>query len=199
MNKVNYDKLMQGVIDALASENKPKLLLHSCCAPCSTACIERLVEHFDLTIYYYNPNLDSEEEFNLRASEQERYCTEKGIDCIVEKYSPDEFYNAVIGLESCLEGGDRCKKCFKLRLEKTAKKAKELGFTYFATTLTVSPLKNVENINSIGMEIETELGVKYLPSDFKKQEGYKKSIELSSKSGLYRQNYCGCKFSKGNK
>ena len=199
MNKVNYDKLMQGVIDAFEVGTKPKLLLHSCCAPCSTACIERLIKHFDLTIYYYNPNLDSDKEFDLRASEQKRYCAEKGIECIVEDYLPDEFYSAVMGFEGCLEGGDRCKKCFKLRLERTAKKSKELSVNYFATTLTVSPLKNVENINTIGMAIEKELGVNYLPTDFKKKEGYKRSIELSMESGLYRQNYCGCKFSKGNK
>lgn len=196
MNKINYDKLMQSEIATLSDGQKPSLMLHSCCAPCSTACIERLKEYFDLTVYYYNPNLDTEEEFTLRANEQQRYCEKNQIKFIVEKYFPEEFYNAVSGLEACLEGGARCKKCFKLRLEKTAKIAKEKGFLYFATTLTVSPLKNAQDINSLGMEIEKENGIKYLPSDFKKQEGYKRSIELSAKEGLYRQNYCGCTFSK---
>ena len=177
-------------------EKKEKLLLHSCCAPCSTACIERVKDNFDLTIYYYNPNMDSQEEFLLRRKEQQRYCKEQNVDIISEEYLSEEYQDLVVGLENQPEGGKGCEKCFYLRLEKTAQKAKELGFTYFATTLTVSPLKNVGLINEIGFEIAKKHGVNYLPTDFKKQGGYLRSIELSKQNERYRQNYCGCEFSK---
>ena len=194
MNKINYDKLMLDIVSKL--EKKEKLLLHSCCAPCSTACIERVKDNFDLTIYYYNPNMDSQEEFLLRRKEQQRYCKEQNVDIISEEYLSEEYQDLVVGLENQPEGGKRCEKCFYLRLEKTAQKAKELGFTYFATTLTVSPLKNAGLINEIGFEIAKKHGVNYLPTDFKKQGGYLRSIELSKQNELYRQNYCGCEFSK---
>ena len=198
MRIVNYDKEMEKIINTHSTRGeKPKLLLHSCCAPCSTACIERLKEFFELTVYFYNPNLDSEEEFSLRAKEQVRYCESEFVDVYVEKYVPQEFYNVVKGLEHVLEGGARCEKCFYLRLKRTAEKAKELGFDYFTTTLTVSPLKNATKLNQIGQNIEREAGVKFLPTDFKKRNGYLRSIQLSKENELYRQNYCGCEFSKG--
>ncbi len=195
MNKIDYNKKMLEIINENAGQKK-KLLLHSCCAPCSTACIERLIGAFDITVFYYNPNIDTLEEFNLRASEQERYCQSLGIDCIVADYDKQSFLSESLGLEKEREGGARCEKCFNLRLEKTALKCKELRFDYFATTLTVSPLKNAEKINEIGFNLEKSLGAKYLPSDFKKQNGYLNSIRLSKENNLYRQNYCGCEFSK---
>ena len=173
-----------------------KLLLHSCCAPCSSSCIERLSPLLDLTIYYYNPNIDGEEEFNKRAFEQERLCKIKGVSFIKEEFIPNEFFSIAKGLENAPEGSTRCFKCFYLRLKKTAEYAKEKGYDFFATTLTVSPLKNADKINEIGFLIEREIGVKYLPSDFKKRGGYLRSIELSKEYELYRQNYCGCVFSK---
>ena len=198
MRIVNYDKEMEKIINTHSTRGeKPKLLLHSCCAPCSTACIERLKDFFELTVYFYNPNLDSEEEFSLRAKEQVRYCESELVDVCVEKYVPQEFYNVVKGLEHVLEGGARCEKCFYLRLKRTAEKAKELGVDYFTTTLTVSPLKNATKLNQIGQNIEREVGVKFLPTDFKKRNGYLRSIQLSKENELYRQNYCGCEFSKG--
>lgn len=189
----NYDKIMQAAIKE--NEGK-KLLLHSCCAPCSSACLERLEKHFDLTVFYYNPNIDGIEEYRKRAAEQKRLCEAKGISFIDEGYSSDEFYSFVRGYENEKEGGLRCEKCFYLRLKKTALKAKAEGFDFFATTLTVSPLKNSQTINRIGERIQNETGVSYLPSDFKKQGGYLRSIELSREYGLYRQDYCGCVFSK---
>ena len=195
MNKIDYNKAMLEIIKSNGGQ-KQKLLLHSCCAPCSTACIERLIDYFDITIFYYNPNIDTLEEFNLRATEQVRYSKSLGIDCIVADYDKQSFLSQAKGLENEREGGARCEKCFNLRLEKTALKCKELGYDYFATTLTVSPLKNAKLINEIGFNLEKSLGIKYLPSDFKKQNGYLNSIRLSKENNLYRQNYCGCEFSK---
>ena len=197
MNKVNYDTLMIKEIERIKEKNaKPKLLLHSCCAPCSSACIERLKEHFDLTVYYYNPNIDGEEEYDKRANEQIRLCKLLGVNCIIEKFSSNDFYDKVKGLEKEIEGGSRCEKCFTLRLSKTIEFAKANGYDYFATTLTVSPLKNAKLINEIGEKLARGTGLKYLPSDFKKKGGYLRSIELSKEYDLYRQNYCGCEFSK---
>lgn len=195
MNKVNYNKLMLDEIAKNKGEKK-RLLLHSCCAPCSTACIERLKEYFELTIYYYNPNIDTLEEFNHRLKEQVRYCEKVGIDCIESEYDKQSFLSVAKGKENEKEGGARCKECFYLRLKKTAQKAKEKGFDYFATTLTVSPLKNACLINEIGVKLENEFSVKYLVTDFKKDNGYLRSITLSKENDLYRQNYCGCEFSK---
>ena len=197
MNNVNYNLLTEKIIsEHLTKEEKPSLLLHSCCAPCSSAVIERLKEYFNIIVYYYNPNLDSEEEYALRSNEQKRLCSLMGVECVVEYYSAEEYDKAVIGLESEKEGGGRCKVCFLLRLRKTAEHAKKIKADYFSTTLTISPLKNAQIINSIGLSLEKELGVKFMPSDFKKKGGYLRSIELSKEYGLYRQNYCGCKFSK---
>ena len=178
-----------------ASE-KPALLMHACCAPCSSACIERVKNFFDITVYYYNPNIDSEKEYDKRSEEQKRLCATLGVKFVSEDYYPTEFYQAVKGLEDAPEGGARCTECFYLRLKKAAGKAKENGAEYFTTTLTLSPLKNATLLNSIGARVAEETGVKWLPSDFKKRGGYLRSIELSNEYGLYRQNYCGCVFSK---
>ena len=197
MRVTNYDKEMEKILSACESAGKTvKVLLHSCCAPCSTACLERLKGRADVAVYYFNPNLDSQKEFDLRASEQKRLCESLGVDCIIEEFDKSKFLTAVKGLENEMEGGKRCAVCFYLRLKKTAEKAKELGYDYFTTTLTVSPLKNAEKLNSIGKKVEEQTGVKFLPTDFKKRNGYLRSIELSKEYSLYRQNYCGCEFSK---
>lgn len=182
-------------------KTKQKILLHSCCAPCSTAVIERLKDEFEIVIFYYNPNIYPEEEYLKRKTEEVRYIKHLNetdstikismLDC---DYESEKFYSAVKGYENEREGGARCALCFKLRLEETAKKAKELGFDVFGTTLTVSPHKNAELINSIGLGIEKEFNIKFLISNFKKQNGYKRSIELSKENNIYRQNYCGCEF-----
>ncbi len=197
MRVTNYDKEMEKILSA--SENggkRAKVLLHSCCAPCSTACLERLKGRADVAVYYFNPNLDSQKEFNIRAGEQKRLCESLGIDCFIERFDKEEFLTAVKGLENEMEGGARCAVCFYLRLKKSALKAKELGYDFFTTTLTVSPLKNAEKLNTIGKKVEEQTGVKFLPTDFKKRNGYLRSIELSKEYNLYRQNYCGCEFSK---
>ncbi len=197
MNKVNYDREMQKVLSELKKTGaKPALLMHACCAPCSSACLERLKDFFDIMVYYYNPNIDSVEEYAKRSAEQERLCKALGVDFVAESYAPEEFYAVAKGLEDAPEGGKRCEKCFYLRLKKTAEKAEEKGFEYFTTTLTLSPLKNAALLNEIGERAAGETGVKWLPSDFKKKGGYLRSIELSKEYGLYRQNYCGCIFSK---
>lgn len=194
---VNFDKLMDKEISALKKQGvKPKLLLHSCCAPCFSGCIHRLTQTFEVIVYFYNPNIDGVEEYVKRAEEQKRLCLEFGLECIVEDYNSKEFFDNVKGYEECLEGGDRCGVCFELRLENTAKKAKRLACEYFATTLTLSPLKNAQRINAIGDKIGEKIGVKYLVSDFKKKGGYQISLERSKEYSLYRQNYCGCVFSK---
>ncbi len=198
MNKQNFDSQMQRIILQLGGQ-KPSLLLHSCCAPCSTAVIERLKDHFDLTVLYYNPNIDDEKEYQKRLLEEQRFCDKLGIKVIEIGHDPNEFYKAVVGLEDCIEGGKRCFSCYELRLRKTAMYAKEFGYDYFTTTLSISPLKNADKINDIGFILEKELGVAFLPSDFKKRNGYLRSIELSKENGLYRQDYCGCSFSKKNR
>ena len=190
---------MEKIINGLQKEGKkPKLLLHSCCAPCSSAVIERLKDCFDLTVYYYNPNLDSKKEFDLRADEQKRLCAVLGVKCVIDAFIPEEFLLQVKGLEDAPEGGQRCGKCFFIRLKKTAEKAKEGAYDYFTTTLTISPLKNADRLNAIGNAVAQELGVEFLPSDFKKKNGYYRSVELSKEYNLYRQNYCGCIFSKNS-
>lgn len=197
MNNMNYDQVMNDIIGQLkkTSERK-KLLMHSCCAPCSSACIERLKEYFDITIFFYNPNMDTLKEYQCRAEEQKRLCNILDVDCVIEDYNSQDFYSAVKGLEKEKEGGSRCEKCFYLRLNKASQYAREHGYHYFTTTLTVSPLKNARLLNQIGKEIEEKTGVPFLVSDFKKKNGYLRSIELSKEYKLYRQNYCGCEFSK---
>ncbi len=185
------------IADLTAKGKRESMLLHSCCGPCSTACIEYLSGVFDLTVLFYNPNIAPPEEYERRASEQARYIRDftTGVKCEICACDPSVFYAWVRGLEDCPEGGKRCEKCFELRLDECARTAKERGFDWFCTTLTVSPHKNARMINEIGERKEREYGVKFFPSDFKKKDGYLRSIKLSEKAGLYRQNYCGCAFS----
>ncbi len=201
MNKINYSLKTEEIIEENKREHiLPSLLLHACCAPCSSACLEYLNKHFNITIYYYNPNISPKAEFDKRLNEEKRLVSEmpfeNSVDVIEGFYDYNEFLEIAKGLETVPEGGERCFKCYRLRLEKTAELAKEKGFDYFCTTLSISPLKNSQKINEIGYEVEKEYGVKWLPSDFKKKEGYKRSIELSKEYDLYRQNFCGCVFSK---
>lgn len=199
MNKRNYQSELDKIIQGLG-ETAPSLLLHTCCAPCSSYCIEYLSNHFNIIVLYYNPNIYPESEYIHRKAEQVRLISEmntkypvKFIDCDFESV---KFYEAVNGMENCREGGERCFKCYRLRLTKAAQVASENGFDYFTTSLTISPLKNAGKINEIGEELANEYGVKFLPSDFKKKEGFKRSIELSKEYNLYRQNYCGCVYSQ---
>lgn len=196
---VNYQNKLLDLINTL--DYRPKLLLHSCCGPCSTTVITMLKEYFDITVFYYNPNIEPREEYEKRKSEQIRLIKELNsefVKFLESDYANEEFRSVTKRLEEEKEGGARCSVCFKLRLEKTALKAKELDYEYFGTTLTVSPYKNSYIINEIGAMLEKNFGVKYLYSDFKKNDGYKKSIELSKKYNLYRQNYCGCLFGRDN-
>ncbi len=193
--KENYAKLLSKIVDELGY--KPNLLLHSCCAPCSSYVIEYLREYFNITIYYYNPNISPKEEYEKRKHEQIRFIKNfddvKFIDC---DYDNDIYEESIKGLENEPEKGKRCNICFQLRLEKTGQIAKEHNFDYFGTTLTVSPYKNASVINDIGRSVQQKYGIKFLFADFKKGDGYKRSIELSKKYDLYRQNYCGCIYSK---
>ena len=201
----NYQKELDKVIEGL--EMRPSLMLHSCCAPCSSYVLMYLSRYFDITVLYFNPNIYPPEEFDKRATEQERLINrlneELGENADFSKitfirgdYEPKLFFEMAKGMENIPEGGERCHKCYELRLREAAMAAKEGGYDYFTTTLTISPLKNAAKLNEIGERIGEELGVKHLPSDFKKREGYKQSIELSKKYDLYRQNYCGCVYSK---
>lgn len=199
MNKINYGRMLDETIAGLEkSGERPSLLLHACCAPCSSHTLTVLTRNFDITLYFYNPNIAPEEEYDFRCSELKRLVREMGLDIkiIEEKYDPNPFYELAKGLENLPERGLRCQKCISLRLEKAAEKAYELGCNYFTTTLTISPHKDCSFINQCGGEIAENCGVRYLYSDFKKHEGYKHSIELSRQYGLYRQNYCGCVYSK---
>ena len=176
-------------------EYRPKLLLHSCCGPCSSAVIERLKEEYDITILYYNPCIYPFEEYEKRKAEQIRLLNILGVNILDCEYDNDKYENLIKGQENEREGGSRCSICFRQRLQKTAEVAKQNNFDIFCTTLTVSPHKNAKLINEIGSEIANQVGISYLPSDFKKQDGYKRSLELSKKYELYRQNYCGCRYS----
>ena len=200
MNKPNFQALTDREIEKL-NGRKATLLLHACCAPCSTASLEYLAKYFDITLFFYNPNISSAEEFQKRLCELERFVKEapfaNGIKIISPEYNHGEFLSAAAGLENAKEGGERCEKCFRLRLNETARQAAGLGFEYFATTLTISPLKNAEKINLCGEDAAVVGNVLYLPTDLKKRERYKRSIELSSEYGLYRQSFCGCEFSQG--
>lgn len=197
MNAVNYDKLMQ---EELRGARDKRLLLHSCCAPCSSHCLSELSPQIGVTVLYYNPNLDCAGEYEKRKREQLRFLRETGLaDFLDCDYAPEDYLAAVRGLEEEKEGGARCAVCFRLRLDRTAREAKARGFDYFATTLTVSPLKNAKLINTIGFAVAEEVGVRYLPSDFKKRGGYLHSVRLSEEYGLYRQDYCGCAFSKAER
>ena len=204
MNKIDYNQQMIKEINSLKS--KPKLLLHSCCAPCSSSVLERLNKFFDITVFFYNPNINTSEEYFKRQNEEIRLIEELNkehngnnlIKIITNPHLNEDYLSVVKGFENEKEGGSRCDKCFELRLSKTAEFAKLNEFEYFTTTLSVSPHKNAQKLNEIGNIIAKQYDIKFLISDFKKQDGYKRSIELSKKYGLYRQNYCGCKFSKQN-
>lgn len=231
-NGKNYAKELEKIIDRMERQEKEsgeplaarfprislpgrKLLLHSCCAPCSSYVLEYLREIFDITVFYYNPNITVDGEYRKRVEEQKRLIREynrqievehftgmhstakaRRIEVIEGDYEPDCFYAAAKGLEKCPEGGERCFRCYELRLRKTAELAAEKKFDCFTTTLTISPLKNARKLNEIGEKLEKEYGVFFLPSDFKKKNGYQRSIELSAQFGLYRQDYCGCIYSK---
>lgn len=203
MNKINYQKQLDKIIDEIQkSKEIPTLLLHSCCAPCSSYVLEYLSQYFKITIFYYNPNISPKEEYKKRVEEQKRLIsqlpTKNPVSFIEGEYIPQDFYNMAKGMEDLKEGGERCFKCYRLRLEKTAKLAKEQEFDYFTTTLSISPYKNAPKLNEIAEELSEIYSVKNLPADFKKKEGYKRSIQLSSEYNLYRQNYCGCVYSKKN-
>ncbi len=197
MNAVNYNAEMHKIIERLKG-GKPKLLMHACCAPCSSSCLERLKDHFEASAYFYNPNIENGE-YIKRKNELIRFITETGWADLLEcGHDEGEFYSAVKGLESCPEGGKRCAECFRLRLKETARAAKENGYDYFTTTLTLSPLKDASLINSLGEELGKEYGVNWLYCDFKKENGYLRSLQLSKQYSLYRQDYCGCVFSRRN-
>lgn len=192
---INYNEEMKKIISNLDDHNR--LLLHSCCGPCSSSVIERLRDYFDITVIYYNPNIEPKEEYEKRKSEQLRLLNELKIKFMDIDYLNNEYHDKVKGYENEPENGLRCPLCFELRLDKTASLAKENKFDFFGTTLTVSPHKNSKIINEIGLKLEDKYKIKYLVSDFKKEDGYKRSIELSKKYDLYRQDYCGCLYSKG--
>ena len=201
MVKVNYQKQLDKIIYEIQNNSKtPTLLLHSCCAPCSSYVLEYLSQYFKITVFYYNPNISPKEEYIKRVEEQKRLISQlpvkNPVDFIEGDYEPQDFYDIAKGLEQVPEGGERCFNCYKLRLEKTAKLAYDLNMDYFTTTLSISPYKNALKLNEIAEELSEIYSVKNLPSDFKKKEGYKRSIQLSKEYDLYRQDYCGCIFSK---
>ena len=194
----NYQRKLDAIIQNLTGT--PRLLLHCCCAPCSSYVLEYLSRFFEITCLFYNPNISPAEEYEKRAEELRRLISEQPHDIpvsiIVEKYNPEEFFAAVKGFEQVKEGGERCFRCYRLRLEMAAKYAREYNFDYFCSTLSISPLKNAAKLNEIGGELSEIYKIPHLPNDFKKKGGYLRSIELSAEFALYRQNYCGCVFSK---
>lgn len=201
MNEVNYQKELDKIIEKNKREDlTPSLLLHCCCAPCSSYTIEYLTEFFNITVLYYNPNISPKEEYLKRKAEEIRLIStmpvKNKVDFLDCDYNSSEFFEIARGYEQCREGGERCFRCYELRLDKTAGIAKEKGYDFFCTTLSISPLKNAKKINEIGYNVAQKYGVTWLASDFKKREGYKRSIELSKEYGLYRQNFCGCIYSK---
>ena len=201
MNKINYQLALDKIIEENQKQQKvPSLLMHSCCAPCSSYCLTYLAQYFRITIFYYNPNISPETEYKKRVKEQIRLIqsldVKYPISFVEGTYEPEKFYEMAKGLEDVPEGGERCFLCYRMRLEEAAKMAVEKNCDYFATTLTISPLKNAQKLNEIGEELEKKYGVRHLPSDFKKKNGYKRSIELSKEYDLYRQDFCGCVFSK---
>lgn len=200
MNKINYQKILDKTIEQIKEQDKaPTLLLHSCCAPCSSYVLEYLSNFLSITIFFYNPNISSKEEYKRRIEEQKRLINalsvKHPINFIEGDYDPDRFYQVTKGLENAPEGGQRCFRCYKLRLEEAAKLANSNNFDYFTTTLSISPHKNAAKLNEIGDELSKEYKIPYLYSDFKKKNGYKRSIELSKEYNLYRQDYCGCVYS----
>lgn len=201
MKKRNYQREMEETISHIRQEGRvPRLLLHSCCAPCSSYVLETLSEDFEITVLYYNPNIYPEDEYRMRVREQDQFIkrlpTLHPVHFLKGTYEPKEFYQAVKGLEHIPEGGERCFACYRLRLQEAAIQAARGRFDYFTTTLSISPMKNAVMLNEIGQELARQWGVEYLTSDFKKKDGYKRSTELSREYGIYRQDYCGCIFSK---
>jgi len=201
---VNFQQWLDKKINETKQDNLvPKLLLHSCCAPCSSYVLEYLSQYFSITVFFYNPNIHPEQEYKKRVNEQKRFIEQfpvkNKVNFIEGKYELNLFFQKVKGLEQEKEGGSRCLKCFYLRLEKTAQKAQEFKIPYFTTTLTISPHKNAKVINQIGSEMAKKYQLSYLLSDFKKRDGFKRSIILSNEYHLYRQNYCGCIFSRNNR
>lgn len=205
MNKRNYSKELDQIVEKERSKgNVPTLLLQACCAPCSSACLERLRKDFYVTVFYYNPNIEDEVEYQKRKAEEIRLIgifnsqndNAHRIEILDCDHEASKYAEAVKGLEDCPEGGDRCTVCYALRLEKTAEAAAAHGFDYFTTTLTISPLKDADRLNTIGEAMGQKYNVAFLPSDFKKKDGYLRSIQLSKEYGLYRQNYCGCQYSR---
>ena len=214
MNRRNYQKELDKIIQENESRSRvPRLFLHSCCAPCSSYVLEYLSRYFEITIFYYNPNISPGEDYEKRVREQKRLIRELSVHqqaalnqgkcdnfypvhMVAGPYEPQRFYEMAKGLEQEPEGGMRCKKCYRLRLEEAARLAAEGGYDYFTTTLSISPLKNAQWLNEIGEELEAIYSVRHLPSDFKKRNGYQRSVELSKEYGLYRQDYCGCVFSR---
>lgn len=204
LQKINYQKELEKTLQALEAEQKiPTLLLHSCCAPCSSYVLEYLSEYFKITVFYYNPNIYPESEYTKRILEQQNLIGQmrfrNPVSFLAGKYDKEKFYAMAAGMEDLKEGGARCMKCYELRLREAAEQASAGGFDYFTTTLSISPLKNAQKLNEIGNRVGEENGVKYLLSDFKKKNGYKRSIELSKEYGLYRQDYCGCEFSRNSR
>lgn len=203
-NKRNYQKELELLIQTLQKEEKvPRLLLHSCCAPCSSYVLEYLSEYFEITVFYYNPNIYPPEEYHERAAEQQRLIAQlpakHPISYVEGSYDPKQFYEMAKGLETVPEGGERCFRCYELRMREAAVLAKQGGYDYFTTTLSISPLKNAEKLNEIGERLAGQYGIRHLTSDFKKKNGYQRSTELSKEYDLYRQNYCGCVFSKNQR
>ena len=200
MNKINYQKELDKLICEFDKEGRvPSLLLHSCCGPCSSYCIEYLSQYFNITVFYYNPNIYPDEEYYHRVKEQQRFINEfpvkHKVSFIEGDYDTDRFYEMAKGLENEPEKGARCHKCYDLRLRRTAEVAKEKGFDFFTTTLTISQMKDSQVLNEIGIKVAEDTGVSWLPSDFKKREGYKRSTEISKEYDMYRQDYCGCVYS----
>ncbi len=197
--KRNYQKELDQLISGLG-DTRPSLLLHSCCAPCSSYVLEYLSQYFRITLFYYNPNISPESEYRHRVSELRRLVAEmlpgSDVSIVEGNYDPERFHAAVAGMEDLPEGGERCKVCFRLRLEEAAKMAQQLHCDYFTTTLTISPMKNAVALNDIGEALSPIYHTPYLNSDFKKREGYKRSIQLSAEYGLYRQGFCGCVYSR---
>lgn len=200
MNRRNYQKELEQLLLSLEPKAEaPALLLHSCCAPCSSYVLEYLSAYFRITVLYYNPNIYPESEYGARVEEQKRLIaalpTRYPVNFTEGAYIPADFYRCARGMEHLPEGGERCFACYRLRLEETAKTAKEKGCSYFASTLSISPLKNAEKLNEIGEQLAKEYQVRWLPNDFKKKDGYRRSTELSREYGMYRQDYCGCVYS----
>ena len=200
VQKVNYQKELDSLLKQLESEQRvPSLLIHSCCAPCSSYVLEYLSQYFEITLFYYNPNIYPESEYTKRILEQQKLIQDMKfrhpVSFVAGKYEKERFHAMAEGMENLKEGGARCMKCYELRLSEAARQAAAGGFDFFTTTLSISPMKNAQKLNEIGIRVGKEYGVGYLVSDFKKKNGYKGSIALSKEYGLYRQDYCGCEFS----